>query len=292
MTGRPNARRPVVSGTGRRSRPVRRASRRVTPVRVVAGFVVALVVLAVYGATTSSAFDYASLRVDGANYTRSSDVRDALAGVTGQNLFTVETEPLEAAIERLPTVARARVGVELPGTIAVRIDEREPILVWKIGDRRFLVDSSGTLFAAFPSEPPASAGALPVVDDRRATSPALAVGAVLDPVDLDAATRLGSLVPNDVGSEADGLTIVLTDENGFVIKPRPGGWSAVFGFYTPTLRPPSIIPGQVRLLRSLLIGREPLVDRVILANETDGTYTTRPTPKPVGSPSPSSSASP
>jgi hypothetical protein len=182
--------------------------------------------------------------------------------------------------------------VELPGTLAVRIDEREPILVWKVGERRFLVDSTGTLFASFPADPPAAAADLPIVDDRRSTSLVLDVGATLDPVDLDAATRLGSLVPNDVGSEADTLAIVLTDENGYVLKPRPGGWSAVFGFYTPTLRSPAIIPGQVRLLRSLLIGREPLVDRVILANETDGTYTTKPTPKPSGSPSPSGSTAP
>jgi hypothetical protein len=41
-----------------------------------------------------------------------------------------------------------------------------------------------------------------------------------------------------------------------------------------------MIPGQVRLLRSLLAGREAQVDRVILASETDGTYTPRTTPKP------------
>jgi hypothetical protein len=45
----------------------------------------------------------------------------------------------------------------------------------------------------------------------------------------------------------------------------------------------------VRLLRSLLIGREPLVERVILASETDGTYipkaTPLPSPKATGHPS-------
>ncbi len=51
-----------------------------------------------------------------------------------------------------------------------------------------------------------------------------------------------------------------------------------------------MIAGQVRLLRSLLIGREPLLDRIILANETDGTYTSKPTPKP--SPKPRASPTP
>ena len=64
---------------------------------------------------------------------------------------------------------------------------------------------------------------------------------------------------------------------------KPGGWDAVFGFYTASLRTPELIPGQVRLLRSLLIGREQLTERVILASDTDGTYVTKPTPTPAES---------
>ena len=68
---------------------------------------------------------------------------------------------------------------------------------------------------------------------------------------------------------------IVTDDNGFVLQARPNGWSAIFGFYTPTLRTTALIPGQVRLLRSLLDGREATVERVILASETDGTYVPR-----------------
>jgi hypothetical protein len=115
----------------------------------------------------------------------------------------------------------------------------------------------------------------------------LDVGKSLDPVDLDAATRLASLVPADVGSSAVSLGVSVTDANGFVVATRPGGWSAVFGFYTPSLRTTSMIPDQVRLLRSLLVGREPEVQRVILASGTDGTYTPRATPPASPSPKPS-----
>ena len=55
----------------------------------------------------------------------------------------------------------------------------------------------------------------------------------------------------------------------------------MFGFYTPSLRTTELIPGQVRLLRSLLDGREPQVDRVILASDTDGTYVPRTTPQAI-----------
>ena len=67
---------------------------------------------------------------------------------------------------------------------------------------------------------------------------------------------------------------------------RPQSWQAVFGFYTPSLRTPELVPGQVRLLRSLLIGREPRIDRIILASETDGTYIEKPSPTPSASPAP------
>ena len=99
-------------------------------------------------------------------------------------------------------------------------------------------------------------------------------------MDLDAATRIASLVPSDVGSEAEDLDVVVSDANGFVLRSRPASWTAIFGFYTASLRTPELVPGQVRLLRSLMIGREPLIERVILASDTDGTYIPKPTPTP------------
>jgi hypothetical protein len=54
----------------------------------------------------------------------------------------------------------------------------------------------------------------------------------------------------------------------------------VFGFYTPTLRRTDLIAGQARLLRSLILGREEEVLKVILADDRSGTYVPRPTPEP------------
>lgn len=240
---------------------------------------------AIYGVGASSAFDYKYLHLDGMTFTDPAIVEAALADARGENLFGLSTGPLQAALEHMPTVASARVDVRLPGTLAVTIVERKPVLVWQVGAQRYLADDNGTLFQKLPDKPSAEAAALPVVDDRRAsssrlsvgddrraTSAGLSVGQRLDPADLDAATRLASLVPADVGSSAVSLVVLVTDENGFVVSARPGGWSAVFGFYTMSLRTTELIPGQVRLLRSLLIGREQLVERIVLASATDGTY--------------------
>jgi len=286
---RPTTRKPHTESPIRRTRTVRRASAGLSPIRAGALLAMLVAAAAVYGVTNSSAFVFEDLQVEGTAFTELGAIEDALEDVRSQNLFGLRTGTLEAGLRELPTVRSADVTVRLPDGLLVRVEERTPILVWRVGARRYLVDGEGRLFARLGEDPdaqPAEAAALPVVEDRRATSAGLSIGGRLEAVDLDAATRLASLKPADVGSEADGLTVAVGDANGFVIRARPDSWSAVFGFYTLSLRTPELIPGQVRLLRSLLIGREPQLDRVILASETDGTYTLKPTPRPSATPAP------
>ena len=268
---------------GRRVHPIRRASAGLSVVRAGAALAMLASAGAIYGVGASSAFVYSKLQVDGAVFTDPAAAEAAIATARGQNLFRLSTSPLRTALEQLPTVESASVGVQLPGTLLVSLHEREPVLVWKVGARRYLADSAGNLFGRLGDKPPKQTADLPVIDDRRAASAGLSVGTRLDPQDVDAATRLASLVPADVGSAATGLQVRVTDENGFVIRADPQGWLAIFGFYTPSLRTTDLIPGQVRLLRSLLIGREPLIERVILASATDGTYVPRPIPRPSAS---------
>ncbi|MEX2182870.1 MAG: FtsQ-type POTRA domain-containing protein, partial [Chloroflexota bacterium] len=277
---RPVVRRQVATTPLRRTRRVRRASGGLSPVRAGAMLALLLSAAAIYGVANSSAFTYARIRVEGATFTAATDVEAAFAAVRGSNLFSLDTGPLEEILRGMRTVRDASVSVRLPDTLVASLAEREPILVWQSGARRYLVDADGFLFARLTDDPPPEAADLPVVEDRRAVAAGLSVGRHLEAIDLDAATRLGSLVPSDVGSEADALQVFVSDANGFVVRSQPAGWSAVFGFYTASLRTPELIPGQVRLLRSLLIGREPLVERIILASETDGTYIPRPTPAP------------
>jgi hypothetical protein len=270
----------VATRPPRRTARVRRASAGLSPVRAGALLVLLLAAASIYGVANSSAFRFEAVRIEGATYTPSDDVEAALDGVRGQNLFVIRTAPLEAEVASLRTVRAATISVRLPDTLVVDVAERVPILVWQVGARRYLADVDGNLFARLEDDAPEAAERLPVVEDRRAASAGLSVGSTLAAVDLDAARRLASLVPADVGSGADGLTVLVNDTSGFVVRAQPIGWAAVFGFYTANLRTPELIPGQVRLLRSLLVGREPLVERVILASETDGTYIPRPAPDP------------
>ncbi len=241
---------------------------------------------ALYGVGASSAFEFADLQVSGAVYTDPERVSGVLDEVRGENLFRLSTAALTAELRELPTVDDARIRIALPRTINVSLVEREPVLLWTVGARRYLADDRGVLLGLLGDAPPEVAQGLPVIIDQRAASAGLSVGARLDPVDVDAATRLASLTPAQVGSAYERLRVVVTDDHGFELRAQPRGWTAVFGFYTPSLRTTELIPGQVRLLTSLLVGREPEIESIILADENDGTYVPRVTPTPPPSETP------
>lgn len=241
---------------------------------------------AVYGLASTSTFGFEKLTIEGATITPEAIVRDALSLSEGENLFEIVTEPLEARLAKIPAVAVADISIGLPDTVAVRIEERRAILVWQAGEKRLLVDRAGFLFAGLDDVPPPSVAELPVIVDARASSMNLAVGSIVDPIDLDAATRLASLTPEAVGSSATRLAVGVTDENGFVISSVPESWIAVFGFYGRSLRTPDLIPGQAQLLQKLLLGREPTVAIVILADDRDGTYIPKVLPSPATTPKP------
>jgi hypothetical protein len=90
--------------------------------------------------------------------------------------------------------------------------------------------------------------------------------------------QIGALTPALLGSTASQLAFRVDDRDGFVVSASPDGWRAVFGFYTPTLRPPSEIAQQVQCLRSLLAMGEAAIDTIYLAPQDDrcGTYLPRP----------------
>jgi len=280
----------VRTGGGiRRTKPIKRASAGLTPVR--AGAALALLVAAggLYGAMSSDLFTARGTIVEGNTWTSQDAILAALAVPAGTNVFTVRTDELEARLEQIPAVAGATVSIALPDQVRVAVAEHEALLAWRVGQRQYLVDADGTLFGELGDNVPEAAASLPVIVDRRLDSATLGVGSVLDPVTLDAALRLGSLTPADIGSAGTGVEIHLDDQDGFNLRGAPAGWKAVFGFYTPTLRTTDLIPGQVRLLRSLLLDpahEETNVLRVILADERSGTWVPRVTPSPSPSQSP------
>jgi hypothetical protein len=276
-----------VGGHPRRTRRVRRSSAGLTPVRAGAGLAMLVSAGAIYGLAATSAFGFARLQIDGATITSNAVVGQRLGLAPGTNIFQIATEPLESRLREIPAVAGAEISIGLPDTVAVTIQERKPLLVWQTTLSRLLVDSTGLLFGEVGEAPPASIAGLPVILDTRLASGSFAITSSVDPVDLDVATRLASLTPAGVGSAASGLAVSVTDENGFVLRSVPESWAAIFGFYGRSLRTPELVAGQVQLLASLLAkAGEANVETVILADDRDGTFIPKPTPKPSASTAP------
>ena len=288
MSGRPIARRTRAPLPGRRTRSVKRASAGLSAVRAGAALAMLASAAAIYGVGASSAFDYAKLQVDGLQFTDGSAVeatlaerpwpepvrahdraarsgpRDALDGREGARRRPPAGDPRRHPRGAPADPHLAGRGAPLPG---------------RFGRRALRAPGQGD--TARRRRPPGHRGPAcgvgrPVGRTRRSTRSTW----TQRPVSPRSSRPTSGAGRSRWASSS-------TTTNGFVLETRPKGWSAVFGFYTPSLRTTDLIPGQVRLLRSLLVGREQLVDRVILATETDGTYTPRATPKPSPKPKPS-----
>jgi len=288
MTLRTPRRYRATAAAGSRRRPprVRRASAGLSPMR--AGAILAMLVSAgaIYGLAATPAFGFGRLDVEGTVLTPPGDVETTLGLEKGTNLVALTTDPLEQRLRDIPSVADAQISIGLPDTVRVDVTERRPIVIWAAAGHRFVVDETGMLFAAVGEAPPPAIAALPVVSDDRQSAASLGIRSVLDPVDLDAATRLGSLTPGQIGSTATSLAVRVTDDKGFTVSSGPTGWVAVFGFYGISQRTPALITGQVQLLTTLLAGREATVATVILADDHDGTYLPKPSSRPSASPKP------
>jgi hypothetical protein len=280
MTQRGPRRYRTAAGTPRRQPRVRRASAGLSPTRAAAILTMLIASGATYGLAATSAFGFERLEVTGAALTSDAVIRAQVGLDPGTNLVGLATEPIAVRLRQLPAVRDVEVSVGLPDVLQVSVSERRPIVVWAVGDRRFAVDGGGLLFADVTSDPTGVTQGTAIVTDERASATGLAVASTLDPVDLDAATRLGSLTPSQVGSHAASFRVHVTDDRGFTITSGSGGWVAVFGFYGRSQRTPALIPGQVQLLGGLLAGREDTIQTVILADDREGTFIAKPTPKP------------
>ena len=210
------------------------------------------------------------------------------------NLVTLRTGDLEAALRKLPAVDPARadavaIRVALPDRLVITLHEREPILVWETAEGGFLVDEAGVLFARRGVR----ARRCPRCRSCATTaarSTGSRVGAQLAASDLEAVRRLAALTPELPGQRRDEPRGARRRRRGLHPGRRAQGWHAVFGFYTPTLRPPTLIARQAQCLASLIAAGEARLATIYLAPGGDrcGTFTAQPakTPAPSAKPTP------
>jgi cell division septal protein FtsQ len=292
-------RRPTQTRVAGGSRPRRSSSP--SPLRFINRWRVCGLLLAAAAATwaawflTSERFDLdpANVAITELVYTEPDVIRTRinLPEDAAPNVFRIGTRDMQRALESLPAVASADVHVDLPSSLVVDVTERMPTFVLISGDTAYVVDRDGHVLDGVERGGAAELGLPIVLDNRVDFAPELEVGGVLDQVSLDADLRLAALTPEIVGTTYNHLRLSVNDTEGYVLEAEPNGWRAVFGQYTPNLRPVDIVDRQVQCLRARVAEEEQQIAVIYLAplDEGCGTYLPRTTQAPVESASPAAS---
>lgn len=92
-------------------------------------------------------------------------VKQAASGRIGaaasRSLAVVDSAAIERSlIDKFPDLAAVQVAKKWPNSLQVSVQERQTGLVWKSGDKLYLIDRAGLAYAATPPRPD-----LPTVDD-------------------------------------------------------------------------------------------------------------------------------
>lgn len=112
----------------------------------------ALVLIVLFGVGLYLFFDLDMFYVDrfevaGLQYVTLSEVEKA-SGFLHYNIFFVDARAAERAISKMPEVKSAQVSTALPNHLIVKIEERQPELIWQRGPENYWVDAEGMVFRA------------------------------------------------------------------------------------------------------------------------------------------------
>lgn len=91
----------------------------------------------------SGGFRLTSLQIVGASETASADIAAAAGLEKGAPILGIDLEGLRQRISRVGWVEDARVSRQLPGTIVISVDAREPAAVWQAGGIARVIDADG-----------------------------------------------------------------------------------------------------------------------------------------------------
>jgi len=134
---------------------------------------VAALIVAVVGVLVAMAWSVVSgltspwlrvqdIRVTGTHRMSEGDVLGVLDELKGRHIFDVDLAEWQDRLHALPWVHDATLRRELPSTVAVRITERSPIAIARLGSTLYLVDSDGMIIDEYG--PAYAAFNLPIVE--------------------------------------------------------------------------------------------------------------------------------
>lgn len=188
---------------------------------------------------------------------------NGIAGVGGQNIFTIQPGELERRLRlNYPEILSAQADVYLPNYVYITVVERQPVILWNQSDGYTWVDESGVAF-----RPRGEAAGLAVVN--AVDTPPAGIPTPEDPYSpppflqqdlVDSALALAPLAPA-------GSTLTYAIADGFSWK-DPRGWTVAFGATAHDI--PLKIRVYLALVESLARqGRTPVYISVV---HPDGPY--------------------
>ena len=169
----------------------------------------------------------------GAHYTSEESLVEALGPQRGRSILTVDTQAVRERLERMPTVAAARVVADLTGRVEATLEERTPAFVWQTTRARFLTASDGTVFAALSVDDPLPddlAGVPRIVDERFAAR-LVGVGDRIPAELLEPTAEILAVDPVALGSATSSVSVRLDDEFGFRLVSAEPAWEVALGVY-------------------------------------------------------------
>lgn len=129
----------------RRRKAVERTRRRKLFVKLV---VLVTLVVVVWAVLWSPLLTVRHLELRGVKHTTSAEVLEAADLGSDANILRVSTDEIEERIEALPWVKKASAARVLPGTLRVKIQERQAALALSLGAAHWKLDESGRVLAA------------------------------------------------------------------------------------------------------------------------------------------------
>lgn len=135
---------------------------RVAALSVAAVGVVSVIAWATASARTAPWLRVQDIRVAGTHRMSEGDVLGVLDELKGRHMFDVDLAEWQDRLHALPWVHDATLRRELPSTIAVRITERVPMAIARLGTVLYLVDVEGMMIDEYG--PAYAAFNLPIVE--------------------------------------------------------------------------------------------------------------------------------
>jgi len=114
--------------------------------RLISGLLAIALAFVVYHFWNSPSFRVQEAEIVGLQRLNSRDVNTVL-NINEDPIFAVDPELVaQRARDAFPEFSSINVGVSLPNTVVVTVEERQPILTWKQDGRTVLVDAYGVAF--------------------------------------------------------------------------------------------------------------------------------------------------